>query len=102
MPSACLAVVASLCDRHTVTAEVARDFPLRFPNVALLQNRFLRFVNLRKPGDPLGNQASGSAPVVLMKSCCDEQVAEGQLPPNIRPPLAGRSAKLFEKRRTTF
>src|SRR6266446_8390847 len=102
MPSACLAVVASLCDRHTVTAEVARDFPLRFPNVALLQNRFLRFVNLRKPGDPLGNQASGSAPVVLMKSCCDEQVAEGQLPPNIRPPLTGRRAKLLEKRRTTF
>jgi hypothetical protein len=37
-----------------------------------------------------------------MKSCCDEQVAGGQLPPNIRPPLAGHSAKLLEKRRTTF
>jgi hypothetical protein len=37
-----------------------------------------------------------------MKSWCDEQLAEGQLPPNIRPPLAGRSAKLPEKRRTTF
>jgi hypothetical protein len=37
-----------------------------------------------------------------MKSCCDEQVAGGQLPPNIWPPLAGRSAKLLEKRRTTF
>ena len=28
---------------HTVTVEVAPDFPLRFPNVALRQNRFLRF-----------------------------------------------------------
>ena len=46
MPSACLAVVASLSDRHTVTVEVAPDFPLRFPNVAPRQNRFLRFVNL--------------------------------------------------------
>jgi hypothetical protein len=37
-----------------------------------------------------------------MKSWYDEQVAEGQLLPNIRPPHAGRSAKLPEKRRTTF
>ena len=37
---------------HTVTVEVAPDFPLRFPNVALRHNRFLRFVNLRKSGDP--------------------------------------------------
>jgi hypothetical protein len=37
-----------------------------------------------------------------MKSCCDEQLARGHLLPNIRPPLAGRSAKLLEKRRTTF
>jgi hypothetical protein len=37
-----------------------------------------------------------------MKSRCDEQLAEGELPPNIRPPLAGRSAKLLEKRRATF
>ena len=29
-------------DRHTATVEVAADFPLRFPNVALRQNRFLR------------------------------------------------------------
>ena len=41
-------MVAPLCDRHTVTVEGAPDFPLRFPNVALRQNRFLRFVNLRK------------------------------------------------------
>jgi hypothetical protein len=37
-----------------------------------------------------------------MKSWCDEQLAEGQLPPNIRPPRAGGSAKLPEKSRTTF
>jgi hypothetical protein len=37
-----------------------------------------------------------------MKSCFDKQIAGGQLPPNIRPPLAGRSAKLLEKRRTIF
>lgn len=35
-------------DHHRVTVEVAPDFPLHFPNVALQQNRFLRFVNLRK------------------------------------------------------
>jgi hypothetical protein len=35
-------------DHHTVTVEVAPDFHLRFPNVAVRQNRFLRFVNLRK------------------------------------------------------
>jgi len=35
-------------DHHTVTVEVALDFPRRFPNVALPRNRFLRFVNLRK------------------------------------------------------
>ena len=35
-------------DHHTVTVEVAPDFHLRFPNVALQQNRFLRFVTLRK------------------------------------------------------
>ena len=39
-------------DHHTVTVEVVRDFPLRFPNVALRQNRFLHSVNLRKSGDP--------------------------------------------------
>ena len=39
-------------DHHTVTVEVAPDFPLRLPNVALRQNRFLRFVNLRKSRDP--------------------------------------------------
>ena len=39
-------------DHHTVTVEVAPDFPLRFPNFALRQNRSLRFVNLRKSGDP--------------------------------------------------
>jgi hypothetical protein len=37
-----------------------------------------------------------------MKSLRDEQVAEGQLLPNIRALLAGRSAKLLEKRRMTF
>jgi hypothetical protein len=36
-------------DHHRVTVEVA---PLRFPNVALRQNRFLAFVNLRKSGNP--------------------------------------------------
>ena len=35
-------------DHHTVTVEVAPDSHRRFPNVALPQNRFLRFVNLRK------------------------------------------------------
>ena len=39
-------------DHHRVTVEVAPDFPLRFPNVALRQNRFLAFVNLRKSGNP--------------------------------------------------
>ena len=39
-------------DHHTVTVEVAPDFALRFPNVPLRQNRFLRSVNLRKSGDP--------------------------------------------------
>jgi len=39
-------------DHHRVTVEVAPDFPLRFPNVALRQNRSLPFVNLRKSGDP--------------------------------------------------
>ena len=37
-------------DHHRVTVEVAPDFPLRFPTVALRQNRFLPFVNLRKLG----------------------------------------------------
>jgi hypothetical protein len=37
-------------DHHSVTVEVG--FPLRFPNVALRQNRFLAFVNLRKSGNP--------------------------------------------------
>ena len=37
---------------HTVTVEVAPDFPLRLPNVALRQNRFLCFVNLGKSEDP--------------------------------------------------
>ena len=41
-------VVASPSDHHTVTVEVAPDFHLRFPNIALQQDRFLRFVNLRK------------------------------------------------------
>jgi hypothetical protein len=35
-------------DHHTVAVEVAPDFPLRLPNVALRHNRFLRFVNSRK------------------------------------------------------
>ena len=35
-------------DHHTVTVEVVPDFPLRFPNGALRQDRFVRFVNLRK------------------------------------------------------
>ena len=52
MPLACLAMVASLCDHHTVTVEVDPDFPLRLPNVALRQNRFLCFVNLGKSEDP--------------------------------------------------
>jgi hypothetical protein len=43
-------------DHHTVTVEVAPDFHLRFPNVALRRNRFLRFVNLRKSEIHQGNQ----------------------------------------------
>ena len=39
-------------DHHRATVGVAPDFPLRFPNVALRQNRFLAFVNLRKSGNP--------------------------------------------------
>jgi hypothetical protein len=39
-------------DNNRVTVEVVLDFHLRFPNVALRQNRFLRSVNLRKSGDP--------------------------------------------------
>ena len=39
-------------DHHRVTVEVAPVFPLRFPNVALRQNRLLSFVNLRKSGTP--------------------------------------------------
>ena len=39
-------------DHHGVTGEVAPVFPLRFPNVALRQNRFLPFVNWRKSGNP--------------------------------------------------
>ena len=39
-------------DSNRVTVEVAPDFPLRFPNVAPRQNRFLAFVNLRKSGNP--------------------------------------------------
>src|SRR5438477_9927826 len=37
-------------DHHRVTVEVAPDFSLRFPNVALRQIRSLPFVNLRKSG----------------------------------------------------
>ena len=54
MPSACLAperLWPLPSDHHGVTVEVVLDFPLRFPNVALRQNRFLRSVNLRKSGD---------------------------------------------------
>ena len=39
-------------DHHRVTVEVAPDFLLRFPNVALRQNRFPHFANLRKSGNP--------------------------------------------------
>ena len=39
-------------DHPSVTVEVAPDFPLRFPTVALRQNRFLAFVNLRKSRNP--------------------------------------------------
>src|SRR5438094_10651712 len=38
-------------DHHRVTVEVAPDFPLRFPSVALRQNRSLPFVMLHKAGD---------------------------------------------------
>jgi hypothetical protein len=37
-----------------------------------------------------------------MKSLRDEQVAEGQLLPNIRARLTGGAAKLTEKRGATF
>ena len=33
-------------DHHRVTVEVAPDFPLRFPRVALRQNRFSSFCEL--------------------------------------------------------
>ena len=54
-PSACVAPdrLRRLPFRHhRVAVEVAQDFLLRFPNVALRQNRFLPFVNLRKSGNP--------------------------------------------------
>src|SRR5260370_38435455 len=56
MPSTCIAREQSWrlpSDRHTVTVEVAPDFPLRLPNAALRQNRFVRFVHLRKSGNPM-------------------------------------------------
>ena len=37
---------------HTKTVEVVPDFPLRFPNGALRQDRFVPFVRLRRSGDP--------------------------------------------------
>src|SRR5437773_11787409 len=37
-------------DHHMVTVEVAPDSRRRFPSVALRQNCFLHFVNLRKSG----------------------------------------------------
>ena len=39
-------------DHHMATVEVVPDSHRCFPSVALQQNRFLRFVNLRKSGDP--------------------------------------------------
>jgi len=39
-------------DHHTVTVEVVPDFPLRLPNGALRQDRFVPFVRLRRSGDP--------------------------------------------------
>ena len=39
-------------DHHRVTVEVVLDFRLRFPSVALRQNRFLHSVKLRKSRDP--------------------------------------------------
>ena len=39
-------------DNPRVTVEVAPDFPLRFPDVALRQNRFPHSENLRKSGNP--------------------------------------------------
>ena len=39
-------------DHHRVTVEVVLDFRLRFPSVALRQNGFLPFVNLRKSENP--------------------------------------------------
>ena len=54
-PSACLAAERLWrlpSDHDRVTVEVVLDFPLRFPNVALRQNRFLHSVNLRKSADP--------------------------------------------------
>src|SRR5438874_362388 len=35
-------------DHHRVTVEVAPDFPLRFPRVALRQNRFSSFCEVAK------------------------------------------------------
>jgi hypothetical protein len=45
---------------------------------------------------------ASSSTVVLMKSLRDEQVAEGQLLPNIRAGFTGGTAKLTEKRGATF
>jgi hypothetical protein len=39
-------------DHRRVTVEVASDFSLRFPNLALRQNRFLHPANLRKSAHP--------------------------------------------------
>ena len=55
MPSTCLApdrLWRLRFDHLGVTVEVAPVFPLRFPNVALRQNRLLPSVNLRKSRDP--------------------------------------------------
>jgi hypothetical protein len=45
---------------------------------------------------------ASSSTVVLMKSLRDEQVAEGQLLPNIQAGFIGGTAKQTEKRDATF
>src|SRR5439155_14944604 len=56
-------------DHHRVTVEVVLDFLLRFPNVALRQNRILHSVNLRRSWD-----TSSQSMMRLSAHCPDEVV----------------------------
>jgi hypothetical protein len=67
--------------------------PLRCSATPANESRYAEF---------LGLACASSSTVVLMKSLRDEQVAEGQLLPNIRAGFTGGTAKLTEKRGATF